>query len=68
MPIYEYRCRNCDETFDELIPSGQPDSEVPCPKCGEYQSEKLMSAFASSGGGASDYSGSSSECGTGGFT
>ena len=49
MPMYEYRCRNCGNTFDELVTStGINDSDIECPGCGKYESEKLMSAFASS--------------------
>jgi len=68
MPMYEYRCRSCGATFDELVSSTQPESEVACPHCGEYEAEKLMSAFASSGSSSSDYSASGASCGTGGFT
>lgn len=71
MPMYEYRCRNCGHSFDELITSSSiADEDIECPKCGKYQSEKLMSAFASSGGASASVSsvGSGSSCGTGGFT
>jgi len=67
--MYEYRCRNCGSTFDELVTSAQADSDIPCPRCGEYEAEKLMSAFASSGGSASsEVASGGSSCGTGGFT
>jgi putative FmdB family regulatory protein len=71
MPMYEYRCQNCGAKFDELVPSAQiPDSDVACPQCGEYEAQKLMSAFASSGGGSVSYAGGgSSSCGSSsGFT
>ncbi len=70
MPMYEYRCQSCGAKFDELVSSAQvPDSDVPCPQCGEYESQKLMSAFASSGGGSVSYSGGGSSCGgSSGFT
>ncbi|MBD3276477.1 MAG: zinc ribbon domain-containing protein [Candidatus Marinimicrobia bacterium] len=71
MPMYEYRCRNCGNTFDELVSSTAiSDSDIECPGCGKYESEKLMSAFASSGGSSVGYSGgaSSAGCGSGGFT
>lgn len=70
MPMYEYRCRDCDTTFDELVPSAQvPDNDIVCPRCGEQAAEKLMSAFASSGGGSVSYGGGgSSSCGSSGFT
>lgn len=32
MPIYEYRCRACAATHEEIQPMGAP--PPPCPKCG----------------------------------
>jgi putative FmdB family regulatory protein len=43
MPIYEYRCRVCDKTFEKLVFGGvQP----PCPYCQSVELDKLMSGFA----------------------
>ncbi len=43
MPIYEYRCKDCNKTFDLLIRA----STVPaCPECGSGQLEKLVSLLA----------------------
>jgi len=40
MPIYEYRCRSCQNVFDELVKLGQtPD----CPSCGGNDLEQLIS-------------------------
>ena len=52
MPIYEYACDSCGHTFDEL----QKISDAPltdCPKCGQPQLRKLLSApnFRLKGGG-----------------
>ena len=41
MPIYEYRCRNCNSTFAALVRSGTP---VTCPDCGGSSLKKLISA------------------------
>ncbi len=47
MPIYEYRCRDCDATFEALV---RDDVAVFCPHCGGSSLEKLISApFISSG-------------------
>jgi putative FmdB family regulatory protein len=47
MPIYEYRCRNCDVTFEVLVRTG---AVVVCPHCGDSSLDKLISApFVSSG-------------------
>lgn len=43
MPIYEYRCKACNKTFDLLIRA----STVPtCPECGSTELEKLVSLLA----------------------
>ena len=50
MPIYEYRCRNCDRAFEVLVRGGKT---VACPRCGSSLVDKLISApFVSSGQGA----------------
>ena len=46
MPLYEYRCRNCGERFEELVRMGTADSEIACPKCGKTEADKELSAFA----------------------
>jgi putative FmdB family regulatory protein len=47
MPIYEYRCRNCNATFEILVRAG---TAVTCPHCGSSSLDKLISApFVSSG-------------------
>ena len=41
MPIYDYRCTDCDNTSELLIKS----STTPvCPGCGSLNMEKLVSA------------------------
>ena len=71
MPMYDYRCKNCDEVFEELVfTSETPDEDIICPKCGENKSERLLSApMISTGGSNSGYSSSvSSGCGSSGFS
>ena len=68
MPIYEYRCKNCNHLFEELVFSSlTSDEDVVCPKCGTNKAEKMMSAFSSSAAGGYSYGGSSSCGGSGGF-
>jgi putative FmdB family regulatory protein len=53
MPIYEYRCKPCDQTFEVLIRS---EADVPhCPECGTIDLVKQFSvpAAAHSGSGGS---------------
>ncbi|MDO8891978.1 MAG: zinc ribbon domain-containing protein [Sulfurimicrobium sp.] len=46
MPIYDYRCKDCDKTFEFLLRS----SSIPsCPACGSRQLEKLLSRPAAPG-------------------
>lgn len=34
MPIYEYQCPKCGETFEEWGKASESHKEEPCPKCG----------------------------------
>ncbi len=44
MPIYEYRCRACGNTFSTLVASCEiPEEDIVCPRCKERQAEKLLS-------------------------
>jgi putative FmdB family regulatory protein len=60
MPIYDYRCRSCDERFDHLV--RRQDEAVTCPACGGAEPERLLSVFAGMGASstpsasAADYS------------
>ena len=66
MPLYEYRCDECDETFEVLRRITEKD-DARCPSC-ERPARKLLSGFAVGGGGASSDAGiSGGGCGGGGF-
>ncbi|MBM3147716.1 MAG: zinc ribbon domain-containing protein [Actinobacteria bacterium] len=43
MPIYEFTCRDCELTFEELVRGGVP---VACPQCGSAEVKRLLSRFA----------------------
>ena len=49
MPIYEYRCKNCDERFEAIRPIGDRARNVICPECGKKRAEKLPSTFSATG-------------------
>ena len=51
MPLYEYGCGSCSERFERLVRS-EGGGEVACPRCGSANVRKVMSTFASIGGGA----------------
>jgi putative FmdB family regulatory protein len=42
VPIFEYRCRDCDSRFELLVLSSTP--APACPSCRGHDLEKLMSA------------------------
>lgn len=46
VPVYEYRCQNCNRKFSALIGmTAEPDDEK-CPHCGSTNTAKLVSRFA----------------------
>jgi putative FmdB family regulatory protein len=68
MPIFEFRCKNCNHKFEELVFSAVTDSDaITCPECGKKNAEKLMSSFSSSGLNDSGFS-SAPSCGRSGFS
>ncbi len=57
MPIYEFKCLECEEFFEILVMGGDKDDEVKCPKCEKQSFERVISTtsytMSSSGGGSS---------------
>jgi putative FmdB family regulatory protein len=47
MPIYEYRCTDCDRSFEALVRAGRNDAE--CPDCHGSHLVREMSVFAARG-------------------
>ncbi len=47
MPLYEFRCDDCEEEFEKLVRSASAINEVNCPNCSSQRVTKRMSAFAS---------------------
>jgi putative FmdB family regulatory protein len=43
MPLYDFRCRACGETFEARA---AVDELPPCPSCGAPDSERQVSSFA----------------------
>ena len=52
MPLYEYRCRTCDESFEARRPMSQSSDPAECPN-GHVDSRRVLSVFQSVGVGAS---------------
>lgn len=49
MPIYEYACRGCDHTFEELIRTASDERALRCPQCGGKTVQRRPSVFAAHG-------------------
>ena len=45
MPVYEYYCDSCGETYESLRAVSKRDDPVPCPKC-DGPGKRQLSAFA----------------------
>lgn len=66
MPIYEYACKQCNETFDHLartMSSTREAAKVKCPKCGSDQTSRALSVFAVGSEGAKSSSTDTPSCG-----
>ncbi len=48
MPIYEYRCEECDHRFEIIQRLGEGADGLACPGCGAPRLEKMFSTFAAS--------------------
>ena len=44
MPIYEYHCEKCANTFESMRSMANRDGPAPCPKCGN-EGKRQISAF-----------------------
>jgi len=51
MPLYEFRCRTCDETFEVRRPMSEASDPASCPQ-GHPEAVRLLSVFASTGASA----------------
>ncbi|MBL6975410.1 MAG: zinc ribbon domain-containing protein [Deltaproteobacteria bacterium] len=60
MPLYEFRCANCGDDFEELVPMGT--SSIPCPACGGGKVSRKVSACGFSVSGGTTSASSSSDC------
>jgi putative FmdB family regulatory protein len=67
MPIYEYICPGCGGSFEKLVRSTTPTSEIVCPTCGNADVRKKVSTFAASVKGGGSASTSSTSCAPGGL-
>jgi len=59
MPIYEYKCSDCESEFEILV-RGEDGKKLNCPQCGSENIDRLFSSFGFSMGSSSQTSVSSS--------
>jgi putative FmdB family regulatory protein len=46
MPIFEFKCADCDNKFEELFTAGGSDNGIACPACESTNVTKLFSTYA----------------------
>ena len=64
MPIYEYRCAECDKKFELFVRSVSKPVAPTCPECGSQRVRKALSLFGVSGADGGDKL-SAASCGPG---
>ena len=65
MPLYEYRCAECDKGFEKYVRAWS--EAVRCPDCASESVEKQLSTFAfTAGAGSSVSPAGGCGCGRGG--
>jgi len=53
MPIYEYKCKDCQSTFSVLQSILAKRTGAKCPHCGSVKTERQVSRFSSGSGDGS---------------
>jgi len=66
MPIYTYRCKDCENSFDFLVGVTSDQAELKCDKCGSRNIEKTLGAFSVRMGASPFSGGAGGSCSTGG--
>lgn len=46
MPLYEYRCKKCEQLFELRRSVNDMDKRAKCPKCGSQATARQLSSFA----------------------
>ncbi|MDH4157703.1 MAG: zinc ribbon domain-containing protein [candidate division Zixibacteria bacterium] len=64
MPLFEYKCDQCGEKFEELVTSS--DEKVVCPACQSDSTQKQLSTFAAKAAGTTSSCDSAPSCAGGG--
>lgn len=65
MPMYDYRCPQCQATYEQLVSFSKADA-VPCPQCGHQYGQRRISKVAIRTSGAGGNGGNNSnDCASG---
>ena len=61
MPIFEFKCMECEEFVEFLVMNNNDEHEIVCPKCKSEDLERVLSSTnysmkSASGGGAGEQS------------
>lgn len=46
VPIYEYNCKSCNHSFEQLQRTMSDTAKVKCPQCGSTRTARTLSVFA----------------------
>ena len=67
MPIYEFKCKECEAEFSELLTSSSFEiKDIGCPVCHKHKAEKLLSVFAADTKSSGEFTGMNApSCGHG---
>jgi putative FmdB family regulatory protein len=68
MPIYEFDCNDCGDSFESLVMSFTKISGVTCPECESENIQKKISTFAVKGetSGSGSFGSTAAACAPGG--
>lgn len=55
MPLFEFSCKSCSQSFEELLRSSDAIAEVTCPVCGGHEVNKKVSRIAARPGVTSGF-------------
>ncbi|MDY7076071.1 MAG: zinc ribbon domain-containing protein [Chloroflexota bacterium] len=63
MPLYEYKCADCEMSFDSLRAMSDADAIIACPRCGSERTCRMISLFSAIGS-EGVIAGAGSSCGS----
>ncbi len=63
MPLYEYKCSDCEIKFDALRAMSAADVPIACPQCDSENTNRMISLFSAIGSNGV-IAGSGSSCGS----